>query len=362
MKTDFSKFKIGSVFNHVQLARDIKREHNKVRVLYPSRLEAMALDPSKIADNNNLIYEAGQIDVCVALYKTVTISINSSHQGIILSERTPRKSLVLHAALIMKSALRIDDGLDIDVKDTVNLRHCGLGSSSSLIAATAAAINELYGKPIDAQDLVRYCAQNHGEEIDSDDEYLVPVQCIGGSGVCGHYEGGLIVLAGQATPIFQHNLPDDLKVVIGIPEDFVHPDSSELMAAEVDNIDNFKSTGEEYGQRIAYRLVHEVLPGLASNDLAACKRLIFDYRWDMGSIRNCSFVYPRMVDIAEALRPLKSDEDIRLIALSSVGPGFFALTANPEKIHRIFKELRMRSYETKIHNGKYILRSIGRTV
>jgi predicted sugar kinase len=259
----------------------------------------------------------------------------------------------MHAAKIMQQALGVEHGLHIDIEDEVDLRHCGLGSSSSLMAGTAASVNELYGRPISPLNISRFCAQNHGEEIEGNDNRLVPVQCIGGSAVCGHFEGGLVILAGQATPIYTLQLPLDKKVVIGVPSDFTHPDSEELMKAEIDNIAGFQSTGEVYGKKIAYRLVHEVLPGLVEGNLKPCKDLVFDYRWDMGSIGNCEFVYPGLTSLAEKMRWMKDDEDIDIISLSSVGPGFFAITPYSEKISEAFKSLGMQTITTGINNGKY---------
>lgn len=354
-KNDFESFKVGTVFNQVSLVSTPELCARSIKILYPSRLEAMALDPAKIAENDNLIYDAGQIDFCVSLYKHVTLTVTPDDRSLKITDRSPRKALIRHAALIMQHALNISDGLLIDVEDAVNLRHCGLGSSSSLIAATAAAVNELYGRPIARQDLVRFCAQNHGEEIDGDDNSLVPVQCIGGSAVCGHYDGGLVILSGQATPIYTYRLPEALKVVIGIPKDFAHPDAEKLMQDEIANMDGFKQTGNAYGHEIAYRLVHEVLPGLANDDLEPCKSLIFDYRWDMGSIRNCSFVYPAMVEMAERMRFLKNEPSVAVLSLSSVGPGFFALTSKPQRTAQYFEQLGMSVHHTTIHNGTYVI-------
>jgi len=353
-KNDFTEFEVGTVFNGAILSQLPVKKYESLTVSYPSRLEAMALDPARIADNNNLIYEAGQIDFSVALFKHITVK-TIQDGSITISDRSPRKALIMHAALLMQNALGLEEGFFIDVKDDIDLRHCGLGSSSSLIAGTAAAINELYNCPIAPLDLVRYCAQNHGEEIDGSNTKLVPVQCIGGSGVCGHFEGGLIILAGQATPIFTTKLPENLKVVIGIPSDFTHPDSQELMEAEVNNMNGFKNAGNKYGAEIAYRVVHEVMPGLVTGDLKPAKELIFDYRWNMDSIKNCAFVYPRMLDVAESLRSLKDDADVKILSLSSVGPGFFAITSNPNKVADIFAGLGMTTHLTTIHNGKYMV-------
>ena len=107
------------------------------------------------------------------------------------------------------------------------------------------------------------------------------------------------------------------------------------------------------GKEIAYRLVHEVMPGLGNGDLSKSKELIFDYRWDMESIKNCSFVYPGLVELAERMRPLKNDSKVQILSLSSVGPGFFALTTDTDYVEEKFKELGLRTITTTIHNGAY---------
>lgn len=357
-KTDFNTFKIGTIFNPIQIKEKVEAIGSEIVLTYPSRLEAMSLDPSQIAQNNNLIYPAGQINFSVDITKKVTIRINKKNRQVVISRISPRPSLIRHAALIMMEALGINDGLEIDVIDEVNLRHCGLGSSSSLIASVATAINELYGRPLTTLQLIRYCAQNHGEEIDGANECLMPVQCIGGSGACGHFSGGLVIIAGLANPIYLKDIPENLGVVIGVPKDFKHPDSQTMMKAEIDNIIGFKRVGKEYSETIAYRLLHQVIPAAQEGDLQPLKELIFDYRWDMGGIQNCAFAYPKVVELAEKLRHLRSDDEVKILSLSSVGPGFFALTSNTEKIKTIFENLDMKTIVTKPHNGTYNVISI----
>ncbi|HEU4966433.1 MAG TPA: hypothetical protein VFT53_03045 [Candidatus Saccharimonadales bacterium] len=355
-KADFEQFEIGTVFNPCVVEGQPHRVADQIRLDYPSRLEAMALDPGQIADNNNLVYRAGQIDITVPLFKEVTVTANGSGEAK-LTETTPRQTLVRHAAALMVQALDIKDGLTINVKDEVNLRHCGLGSSSSLIAGVASAINEMYGKPVKPLHLVRYLAQNHGEEIDGDDKHLIPVQCIGGSAVCGNFPGGMIVLAGEATPIAQMEVSNEYSVVIGVPRDFDHPDSQQLMQAEIDNMEGFRQTSNQYGKEIAYRLVHEVMPGMTEGNLKPAGDLVFDYRWNMGSIKNCSFVFPRMLDIAEDLRSFHAEGTCDMLALSSVGPGFFAVTKDPEAARERFEANNMATYTTTVHNGTYVLKT-----
>lgn len=347
-------FKAGTIHNACRLTGVPTQIAPSVTIHYPARLEAMALDPAKIATNDSLIYTAGQIDFCVALFKHVTAQYDATApQDIVISARTGRRTLVLHAARLMQQALHLGGQLSIDVIDDAAMRHCGLGSSSGTIASVASAVNELFGCPVAPHDLVHYCAQNHGEEIDGEDEELTAVQCIGGSAVCGNYEGGAIIITGEATPIATSDIDEPYRVIIGVPRDFSHPDSLELMRKEEDNMEGFVSTGTTHGPHIAYRLVHEVMPELQLGSYAAMKQLIFDYRWDMGSIRNCSFVLPRINDIAEALRPMRDDPEILIVSLSSVGPGFFAITSNPDKVRALFQEQNMQVLETTIYNPTY---------
>jgi len=354
--TTFAPIPVGTVLNSgVSLTnKPTPISTGIVTIHYPARLEAMALDPSKVAERKDRIYKAGQIDLAVSIYKHVTLQIIQGENEIIISDSTPRQALVRHAAEVMKQTIGFKESISIKMSEDLSLRHCGLGSSSGTIAAVASAINELFSRPLNPAAISQLCAQNHGEEIDNDSAHIIPVQCLGGSIVSGNYDGGLLILAGRATPIFTMNIPSTLSVVIGVPNDFTHPDSSQLMEQEADNMDGFIETGEKYGRNIAYMMLHSVLPDLAHGSLEACKELVYQYRWNMGSIQNCSFVLPRINDIAESLRKYKHDPDIALFSLSSVGPGFFALTTNPEKVIKDFEALNMQAISTKVHNGTYM--------
>ncbi len=353
-KKDFQPFKVGTVFNPLsEPPRKVTRRYANVRLKYPSRLEAMAIDPSKIAINDNLRYTPGQIDFCVRIYKTITIAKIRKSTKVVVSNNSPRKTLIQHAAIIMRKALGINEGLKIDVKEEVSLRHCGFGSSSGLIASVACAINELYGSPISDRALVKYLAQNHGEEIDGSKNFINPVQCIGGSAACGTYHGGLVILAGESMVVKTMKISPDYDVVVGVPSDFTYPDSKYLMDMEIKNLPKFLKTGKKYGSIIAYRLFHEVLPELEVGKIQALGDLIFDYRFKMGSIGNCSFVYPPLIQLTDSLAFLKEQGIAEVLTISSVGPGVFVLTKQANICEEAFKERGMNTIRTKIHNSRY---------
>lgn len=345
-------FPVGAVLNPLKSTpRRAAPVFSEIELKYPARLNAMALDPSQIAVSQQGVYTPGEIVFPIDIYKDVHVSVQPGGE-ITCSTESPRPQLIRHAALIMRNALGVADGLKIDVR-SMDLRHCGLGSSSGLIAAVATAINELYGKPISATDLIPYLAQNHGEEIDDSTDHLQHVQCIGGSAASGLAPGGMTILAGESVPIASMIIDSNYTVVIGIPKHFAAPDARTMMDLEFAHIDKFVETGLKYKDRIGYRVVHETIPAMLKGDLRKASKLIFDYRFDYGSIENCAFAYPKIIDIANNIKSLYVDEIVDTLALSSVGPAFFAITKSPEQCAKIFEANELSVFNARIVNHGY---------
>lgn len=353
-KTDFEPFKVGTVFNRIKggpYKAILKRE--AIKISYPSRLNLMAIDPSKIAVNQNLVYTPGEVILKVKIYKTISVKANRKSSDITISSSLKRKSLILHSVLLMKEALGFKEGLIIDGGNSSELRHIGLGSSSALIASVACATNELFGKPIKAEDLVQYLAQNHGEEIDDKPDYINPVQCIGGSAAGGQFSGALMVLAGESRVIKTMNIPNSYKVVIGIPKDFVELDSRELLKREQAIFYKFIKCGKKYGPTIAYKVLHFVLPAMVEGDLKAVGDLVYDYRFNMGSIDNCSYTYSPLSKIASKLAFLKKEGYADILSISSVGPAFLAVSKDINKCKSVFEKENLITFITEPENKRY---------
>ncbi len=149
------------------------------------------------------------------------------------------------------------------------------------------------------------------------------------------------------------NIDDNYWVVVGVPIEYQPKDSAELMHLENQNMDKFISTGKKYGPIVAYQLLHEVLPGMKEGSLDALGNIIYKYRFEYGSIDNCSFAYPPIINIANKLRLLYSNKDVAILSLSSVGPAFFAVTKNPEKCVQVFESNGLKCIKTKINNEGY---------
>lgn len=356
----FPIIKAGFIFNKFSQSIKLPAQllKKEIQIEYPCRLDAMAINPAAVCYNDSMVFTPGEVVVSLKKFIKVKITVISDKGGVLnISSSTKRKVLVKHAYLLMCDALNIAPSLDIDVDDNDIPKHCGFGSSSSTISAVASAINELYSCPIDDKDLIKYLASNHGEEIsDDDNDNLKVVQCIGGGATNGLTEEGIIIIAGKSTAIAKMKYESD--VLIAFPNDFVQKDAKVLMELEEENLWKFKKTGEEYADKIAYNLLHTALPGMANGSIKELADVVFDYRFNMGSNENCSFVYDGLMQISDEIRKLYEEGNCKFLALSSVGPAFFAIVKD-ENQKNICKEkmqqLDLKVLESSICNTKYIV-------
>lgn len=351
----FNSFQ-GSNFNYPE-----KLQYKGVNIDYPCRLDAMAIDPSAVAYNEKMYFTPGEVVISINNFIHTNVRVIHEFGGDLkISPRTRRKVLVKHAYILMTRLLHVNPSLEIDIDDNSIPKHCGFGSSSSTISSVCCAINELYGKPIKDVDLIRFIASNHGEELsDQNESYLKAVQSIGGGASSGLIKEGILILAGRSTPIAKMNY--NAVVLIGMPKDFKQKDASELMALEEENLWKFEKTGQRYKDVIAYNLLHKALPSLANNNIKDLSDIIFEYRFDMGSIDNCSFVYPNMVKLAKRMRTLYENNLCSMLSLSSVGPAFFVLVESlddMQKCKKFMEDLHMNVFNYSVFNSTYYVKGI----
>ncbi len=362
--SDFHSFPIinaGHIFNKYNKNDGTSKKiiYNHININYPCRLDAMAINPSAVCYNSHMIFTPGEVVISLNKYINVEIKVKSEQDGkLIISDSTKRKVLVKHAYLLMCDALNVNPSLEIYVDDKNIPKHCGFGSSSSTIAAVAVAINELYGCPISNSDLIKYLASNHGEEItDEDTEHLKVVQCIGGGATNGLTEEGIIIIAGKSTTIAKMKYEGE--VLICLPNDFIQKDAKELMELEEKNLWKFKETGDTYSEKIAYTILHKVLPDMANGNIEQLADLVYNYRFNMGSNENCSFVYDKLMDLSNKLRILYEERMCKFLALSSVGPAFFVIVngeEEKEKCKKYMENLDLQIIETSICNNQYTVK------
>ena len=356
MKKQIKPFKFGTVFNQFpRFIENIAPVFKEVIISFPSRLNAMALDPSKISINENKIYNAGQIVFSIDICKKIQIKLLEGKGGECqISPTSERKALIKHAFELMKLAIRFNDSLFIDIDNFGEMKHVGLGSSGALLAGVAAGINELYGNPIKKEEMLTYLSRNYGEEIENSDNLLNPAQSIGGSIATGLWEGGMLLISGNNEVIKTANFDSNYEIIIGIPKNF-NVSSEIALNKEEENMPNFIECGKRYGPQIAYRVLHEVLPSMNNQNLKIIGDVIYDYRFNMGSVENCSFLYPQLIELARNLSYLKLNGIADVFAISSVGPAIFVITKNKKECVDAFKKENLDIHFTKFHNSSYKL-------
>ena len=353
----FPIMKAGHISNNFDksLLGEVKRVLSEIEIDYPCRLDAMAINPAAVCYNSSMIFTPGEVVVSINEFIKVKAKYLGDDAGkLIISKSTKRKVLVKHSYLLMCSALDVTPSLEISVLENIP-KHCGFGSSSSTITAVAAAINEIFNCPISNDDLVKYVASNHGEEVsDSDEDNLKVVQSIGGGATSGLNDEGILIIAGQATKIAKMFYQG--RVLICIPKDFKPKDAKVLMELEEDNLWKFKKTGDMYAEKIAYDILHLALPGMVNGDIKHLAKVVFNYRFNMGSNENCSFVYDGLSEIGKKLRTIYENGECEFLALSSVGPAYFAIVKNDwqeERCREKMESLNMDIIKTSICNTKY---------
>ncbi|MDX2819949.1 hypothetical protein PV416_02380 [Streptomyces ipomoeae] len=356
--SDFPPFPLGAPRSPLALApmsgRPPQPVTDQVRLAYPSRINAMALDSSKIVPSQGA-YLAGELLFACDLMRRVEVDIVDDGPAVQTTPDCDHPVLARHAALLMRTALGTHERLRVRVSAPDLPAHLGLGSSSGQIAAVAAAVNELYGRPVAARQLVKFLALNHGEEIDQEDDHLLPVQCLGGSAAAGLIAGAVQVVAGAQVPLLQAALPEETHIVLGMPHDPVIWDARDSLAAEARHFDAFTATGRTYGPEIAYRLLHDAWPALIDGDLRPLGSLLFDYRFRMGSLANCAFSHPDLLATGEKVEHIFTDRLAEVLTLSSVGPTFAALTRTPERCEQAFADAGLRTLRCQPWNSGYTL-------
>jgi predicted sugar kinase len=348
---DFPPFSVGALRSPLR-ATPIRTHPpaTRVTVRYPTRLNAMALDSSKIVPGEGG-YPAGELLFVCALWRTVEVAVEGSGRAVHVEAGSSHPVVAHHSATVTSTALGIDSALRIRVTGPALPAHVGLGSSSATMAAVAVAVARTAGLHVPPRSFTRFLAENHGEEIDNDPARLMPVQCLGGSAAAGLIPAAIQVVAGHSVPLFSANPDERYQVVLACPRDLPRWDAQESLAAEARSFEGFASTGREHSREIAYRLVHDAWPALIDGDLRVLGRLLFDYRFRMGSIANCAFSHPDLTSIATAIEPVFTDGLADVLSLSSVGPLFFAVTHDPHACARALSACGLQTSICALWNG-----------
>lgn len=347
----------GTMFNPLKRKiRLLKPKIKQVTVKVPARINAMVFDTkSLVSPERKGVYTAGELLFSSKVYTTAKVKIRNDDK-IIVSKNTLRKSIVLHSALIMKKTLGFKEGFDIYANNDHKYPHCGFGSSAALQVAVAAAINEFYQNPIKKQEMMKVLSQNYGEEMMGNDGKLVHVQSNGGGIAAALYGGGIIVMSGESVVIKRKEFPKGYFFVFGIPKSYQIFDAKEMIEKEEKLFKNMTISSKVHADKIAWNVLHILLPAIEEDDFFRIGEVIDDYRFNSGSLETDGKMWPEMLEKMIKLRKYRNQKTMPLLSTSSCGPAIFVLTKNPKKVSKIFKKHNLTTFTSKTDNQGIIIK------
>lgn len=348
-------FKAGKIFNPIvgKVQKQILK-YKKVKVTVPARLNTMCFDLKTLTKpKKKFVYNAGELAFSVDVNTYAKIKIQQSKKNlVVLSQNTKRKAIVKHAALIMKNALKIKDNIYVEANNIYDYPHSGLGSSSSLISAVCIAINEAYGKPLNQRQLTLFIAQNHGEEIKSNDENLIHVQCNGGSPSVALYNGGMQIIVGESNMVLREEYPKGYTFILGIPKMYKKCDAESLMAIEKSQFPKMFKSSKDFSKDIAWKVLHELIPSIMKKDMKSIGDVLQYYRFQTDSLKIDSRTWNGLYSLVKSLMKFRN-KNTPIISVSSCGPAIYILTKNPKQIENVLKRKGMITFSAKPNNEGY---------
>ncbi|MCD8146605.1 MAG: hypothetical protein LUD84_04915, partial [Clostridiales bacterium] len=130
-------FKVGEVINKFGgsvLDKQLELVHPKVKITFPTRLNTLVLDQTKVVPNPQMLYPAGEVLISIWNPVIVEVSFLGNFDGdISITGTIKRRGLVVHAYHLMCQALNRKPSLAIYVDDSRVKKHVGLGSSGAIL-------------------------------------------------------------------------------------------------------------------------------------------------------------------------------------------------------------------------------------
>lgn len=298
-------YKIGKVVNPLPFRFNTKPLYKSCYVKVCARLDTFLCNHHFFVEPpRTQVYPVCSINFAINKFTEASVECIAMNK-IIIDDLVCRKDIILHTALILKDTLGFDCGLKISGRNLHNVQHGGFGSTASLQTAVAIAINNLFGNKISESSLVKFLAQNYGEESNKKG-YLSPMASIGGASAVAVGCNNLIVIGGESEIWKKYNLSNDYTILIITPIKLQSKITQDMdMKLYKKGYTAFKKIGYEWGQIKENLLVNKIIKDLDKRDTKTLFNLInmytigaygnipqyFKNRWLSHSIFFDEFIY-----------------------------------------------------------------------
>ncbi len=279
-----------------------------VTVSAPSRIHLTVLDMNRFAPEHP---GGGGLGFAIAVPTTVTARCIDGTDEI----RYAREPVLRHFIAVFRAATGYGGGFSVGADQHAH-PHVGLGSTSTVLIATAHALNAAVGSPLSDDQLRLLIGNNYAEETATGE---IAFGFETGVGPAVSTYGGMVVMGDALTLAYQHQFAEGYTVFIIIPSS----DISSAGTKEFDLLMN-RARSLDYQDRElkAYLMLMDLIPALEVGDV--CK--IGDVVWEIefrgskrAEIEHHTFaIYTYMNRLREA--------GFEFVGMSSVGPSIAVIT------------------------------------
>jgi len=279
-----------------------------VTVRAPGRIHLTVLDMNRFAPGHP---GGGGLGFAIAVYAQVTVRCLPSGYEIQYS----RPAIIEHFLILFKAVTGYTGGFSVQAQDH-EYKHVGLGSTSTILMAVAAAVNHAVGNPLSRDQLRILIGNNYVEETDGG---LVAYGFETGVGPAVSSYGGFAVMGDELTMVYRHEFAPDKHVHIVIP-----PSSISSAGQEEFSLLMNKARTLDYRDREqkAYCTLMDFIPALSAGDLIRMGEVMWEIEF-RGSKR--AEIEHHSFELYHYMNNLRKS-GLEFVGMSSVGPSIAIIT------------------------------------
>lgn len=323
---EFSSFKPGENRKTCGISGSFPLYPSKtpVKIRAPGRIHLTVLDMNRFAPGQP---GGGGIGFAIQVYAEVEVSCVP--QGYHVTYARP--AIIHHFLDVYSHTVGYTGGFRVIAQDH-EYKHVGLGSTSTILTALAAAVNRSLGDPLTTDQLRILIGNNYVEETD---EGLIAYGFETGVGPAVTSYGGMAVMGDSLTVVYQHQFAQGKHVHIVIP-----PSSISSAGEEEFSLLMNKARTLDYRDREqkAYCVMMDFIPALHSNNLSKMGDVMWEIEFrgsKRAEIEHHSFeLYQYMHRLRKA--------GLEFVGMSSVGPSIAVITSGTaEDLSRILRPINL---------------------
>lgn len=279
----------------------------------PSRIHLTVLDMNRFAPDHP---GGGGLGFAISVPTTVRARCIEGPDEI----RYSREPVLRHFLAVFRAATGHAGGFRVDADQHAH-PHVGLGSTSTVLIATAHALNAAIGSPLSDDQLRLLIGHNYAEETDTGE---IAFGFETGVGPAVSTYGGMVVMGDGLTLAYQHPFAEEYAVYVIIPSS----DISSAGTKEFDLLMN-RARSLDYQDRElkAYMMLMDLIPALETGDVKKVGDVVWEIEFrgsKRAEIEHHTFaIYAYMNRLREA--------GFEFVGMSSVGPSIAVITKRPRQ-------------------------------